>query len=40
MMVSAEYHADAARWATGIDLGDGEGSDERPFAGDPEEAVD
>jgi hypothetical protein len=29
MMVSAEYHATPRRWATGIDLGDGEGSAER-----------
>jgi hypothetical protein len=29
MMVSAEYHAMPRRWATGIDMGDGEGSTER-----------
>jgi hypothetical protein len=29
MMVSAEYHAAPRRWATGIDLGDGEGSESR-----------
>jgi hypothetical protein len=29
MMVSAEYHAMPRRWATGIDMGDGEGSEER-----------
>ncbi len=29
MMTSAEYHAMPRRWATGIDLGDGEGSEVR-----------